>query len=465
MNHGASSAVDELARSVAAVLAAAPAVPALAGIGSELACVEAAASRGYFLPDEEELVRSRYAAYLSVRAALLESLAALGRLAGERENDWRERLPVFAAAFAAACVLMRATRFITGMAAGRPVVWKKLDEADPRTGLPRKSFTSLYRAASSAKVQARFIAAADFYFAHRGEILLLRGDPLLGPVVDLLAAEEPAIERRRRDALRRQVSYRWFSLVRRQRSAWKQVMFGFFELSGRAISELRQPGVKPSGAPKRVTAGMRAGLGGALRPGDVFVTRHDDALSNLFLPGFWPHAALYLGDDPPDGAARPAADPHADGWFLEARKDGVLFRPAAETLAVDAFVVIRPPLEAEDLAAALRRAADHAGKPFDFTFDFRSSERLACTELIYRAMHGIGPVRFRLCDVGGRLCLPAEAMLDQALGCGFRIVAAGGLRGERVLLGKAAEIAFHGSRQPLREDPGNPDSPTGSGSL
>jgi hypothetical protein len=75
-----------------------------------------------------------------------------------------------------------------------------------------------------------------------------------------------------------------------------------------------------------------------VKPGDVFVTRHDDALSNLFLPGFWPHAALFLGESvnrTPEWGELPAAD-ESDAWFLEAKKDGVKIRPMSETLALDA---------------------------------------------------------------------------------------------------------------------------------
>jgi hypothetical protein len=225
-------------------------------------------------------------------------------------------------------------------------------------------------------------------------------------------------------------------------------MFGLFEVSGRAVAELRQPGVKPRGAPKRVTADLLEGVLAEARPGDVFVTRHDDALSNLFLPGFWPHAALFLGSHEALGALgvehpRITAGGH---WFLEAKKDGVRVRPAAETLAVDAFLVMRPPLDGSALCQGLRRALGHEGKGYDFLFDFRTADRLVCTEVVYRGFNACGPVQFELRDVGGRLCLPAEELLDQALACGFRIVAAGGLEGRGLLTGGEAEAAFSATR-------------------
>ena len=438
-----------LERGAAAVLAAARALPSRDDLLPELGCVEAAGGRGYFLPDEEELIRLRYSQYLGLRAALGETLGVLAEISGQRGSDWHQRLPVFTAAFAAACVLMRVDRFLVKLAAGRPVVWKKLDEADPRAGIPRKSFTTIYKAISSPANLRRFLVAADFYQEHRDGILVLAADPVLGPVVELLLDEEAWIGRRRRDAVRSLVSYRWFSFLRRNRSAWKTVMAGLFEVSGRAVAELRQPGVKPRGAPKRVSAGMRAEIEARVLPGDVFVTRHDDAMSNLFLPGFWPHAALCLGS--PAELARLDLRPGGMGddgiWFLEAKKDGVRLREGRETLAVDAFVVLRPPLRDDVLAEALQRALGHVGKPYDFLFDFRTADRLVCTEVIYRGFHGCGPIRFRLKEVGGRLCLPAEELIDQALQSGFEIIAIGGLGSESVLWSEEAVAAFLKSRK------------------
>jgi hypothetical protein len=190
-------------------------------------------------------------------------------------------------------------------------------------------------------------------------------------------------------------------------------------------------------------------------PGDVFLTRHDDALSNLFLPGFWPHAAFFLGSesqraglglDLPAGLVGRARDPVV---FLEAKKDGVRFRPVEDTLEVDAFVVLRPPLAGEELAAVLERGMRHEGKRFDFSFDFRNADRLACTEVIYRAYHGTGNLGFSLVETGGRLCLPAEELIAQALEQGFRVVAACGLGKDEIVTGTRAELVLHGSRTAL----------------
>ena len=438
-------------RGAAAVLAAALAVPDAEALAEELAAAERASARGYFLPDEDLAVRLRYSQYLSLRSALLETLQELEEALGGDGPGWRGRLPVFVTAFAAACVLMRASRFVVDLAKDRPVVWKKLDEEDLPGGIPRKTFTALYQAASAAGNWRRFIPAADFYFAHHAEILALAGDPVIGPLVTLLENEEPGIERRRGEALKRLFAYRWFSFLRRHRSAWRQVMFGLFKISGSAIAELTQPGIKPPGAPKRMDAGLREGILGKAQPGDVFVTRHDDAVSNLFLPGFWPHAALYLGTSRDLQALGIECAFPDDGqrWFLEAKKDGVRFRNCDETLHVDACVLLRSPLGTGELSAALRRAMAHEGKPYDFLFDFRSQEVLACTEVIYRGFHGLGPVSFHLEEVGGRLCLPAEEMLNQAMDCGFRIIAAAGISGGKLLSGTKAVVAFHGSRLAL----------------
>lgn len=429
-------------KGAAALLAVASALPTPTALAADLASVEAALARGYFLPDEDERVRRRYVGYLSLRAVLLETLAELAAAAGAGTLEWRQRLPVFATAFATACVVARTNRFVTDLAGDKPLLWKKLDEADVVAGVPRKTFTTIFKSATRPTDLRRFLAATDFYFAHHEAIRALGTDPQLEAVVALLAVEEPLLERRRLDALRRLFAYRWFSFLRRQRSAWRQVMFGIFEASGRAISDLRQPGVKPAGAPKRITPELRAALPPHLQPGDVFVTRHDDAMSNWFLPGYWPHTALYLGSGADCARLGLPVAPGDGHWMLEAKKDGVLVRPLDETLGVDAFVALRPPLTEAEIATALHRALSHAGKPYDFLFDFRTADCLACSEVVYRGYHGIGPVRFRLEERGGRLCLSTEEFLRQSLAAGFQVIIAGGVCGGGLSFGAAAAAGF-----------------------
>jgi hypothetical protein len=189
---------------------------------------------------------------------------------------------------------------------------------------------------------------------------------------------------------------------------------------------------------------MRAELQPHLQPGDVLITRHDDAMSNWFLPGYWPHTALYLGSTEECGrVGLPLPEMAGDGpWLLEAKKDGVLYRPLGETLQVDAFLVLRPPLAEAERVIALRRAMSHAGKAYDFLFDFRTADRLACSEVAYRGFHGVGPVRFQLVERGGRLCLSTEELLRQALASGFRVIIAGGIGGGGLCFGAAAETAY-----------------------
>ncbi len=111
----------------------------------------------------------------------------------------------------------------------------------------------------------------------------------------------------------------------------------------------------------------------------------------------------------------------------------------SETLQVDAFAVLRPKLSDAELGTALSRALSHAGKLYDFVFDFSTADRLVCTEVIYRAYHGIGPITFDLAARAGRNCLSAEDFLNQALETDrFDLVALYGIEGDECVTGEAA---------------------------
>lgn len=420
-----------VARAARAVRSVASAIPRRDNMEQELVDAEVAQQRGHFLPDENERLCEIFARYLSARGILLEVVASIEPILDQlpegtdqnHESEWQCCMRTYIIGFTAAAMLVRSATYMVSFAQNRSVVWKKLDEAEPRYGIPVKSFTMVYKNLGSARRMYRFHEAMTFYEVYRDDITALSDDPLVGELVQILAHEEQFFETRKRNYLQKKWAYRRHSFKRRHISGYKKVMFHLFKFSGSAIAEMKQPFVKPTGQGKRVTKTTLDDLRPMLMAGDVIITRHDDALSNLFLPGFWPHAALYLGEQQErDALGVVLADRDnrclKAAQFLEAKKDGVLVRPFEETLLVDAFMVIRPRLDNKQRAQALNRALMHEGKLYDFMFDFRMADRLACTEVIYRGYHGIGPITFELRKHKGKLCLSAEDLIAQALDSG-----------------------------------------------
>ena len=181
-------------------------------------------------------------------------------------------------------------------------------------------------------------------------------------------------------------------------------------------------------------------MGKRLKPGDIIFERHEWYLSNLGLPGFWTHVALYIGtseerrdyfNDPEVrdwakgiGAGNddfeallrqryPAAYslsqmPKEGGHparILEAISEGVSFTSLEYSGAADSIGVIRPLLSKRDKAQAIMRAFHYSGRPYDFNFDFQTDSALVCSELIYKAYERGGGMKgmwFPITEVMGR---------------------------------------------------------------
>lgn len=385
---------------------------------------KAAEARGYYDPIEDERLRETYASYLAMRVAIWQTIQTLKPRFKRFQKGHplsQGELEAFGIAFCGAEIIVRTGEYLIGLARDRDIVWKKLDEAETRYGIKRKSFTRLYRQLTSHFTMNGFYQARDYFDENRDTVMKALSGEALSPVADILTTLNlPTASRG--DHLRRYRRFVNFSLRRRSISAGRNTLFALFEATGSDIAELKIPFVKNIGASKRVTSEVIEILKTQLRPGDVFITRHDDAMSNLFLPGYWPHGALYIGpsqtrlargiEDVSDGYKLSASE---DINILEAKKDGVLLRPIEETLQVDAFVVLRPKLSEAHINQALAKGLSHAGKLYDFIFNFATSDRLVCTEVIYRAYHGVGPISFTLSTKAGRNCLSAEDFLNQAI--------------------------------------------------
>ncbi len=78
------------------------------------------------------------------------------------------------------------------------------------------------------------------------------------------------------------------------------------------------------------------------------------------------------------------------------------------------------------MTAALGRVLAHEGKDYDFDFDFSRSDRLVCTEVVYRAFDGIGGMQLPLTIRAGRPTLSGGDLIALTLqgDTGWTLVAA-----------------------------------------
>jgi hypothetical protein len=156
----------------------------------------------------------------------------------------------------------------------------------------------------------------------------------------------------------------------------------------------------------------------SFQPGDFYITRKEWRMTNLGIPGFWTHSALYIGTaaererffDGPDITAWVMSQGIASGKFedlllatsdmyrnqrgydeqgeirvIEALNPGVIFNSIETSLDADGAAVFRPKLSKLDIAKAIHGSFTYTGQPYDFHFDFDSDTAMVCSELIYKA--------------------------------------------------------------------------------
>ena len=442
-----------LEKSVRALLSVSDLVPRKEELSVELEAATRAGERGYFTPDEDEVVRRRFAKYLQARAVLLEVLRDLRPRGARPQAEADDGLELFLVGFTAAMMLVRVGRFLVESYADQPMARAKLDEAEPRFGIPAHQFSEIYRSLSNPAKVYGFQRALFYAQSHRAELLGLAGNPNVADVLPLYEAEWDRVQWSLGRASQGVLKNRLHRMRNHPRQQLSRVLFSLMKWGGVTIADMQNPFHR-----KRVSTAIRQRAESLLEPGDVLITRHDDALSNWFLPGFWPHGALYIGSEKQrselgvrltNERSQKALDPFS---VLEAKKDGVLFRPVSETLHVDAFTVLRPRMNAEQRAESLHRAATHEGKLYDFSFNFGRADRLVCTEVVYRAFHGVGPFIFELQRHAGRMGLSAEDVLNTAIDAElFDVCCVYGTEGNRWVEGAEAREALIRSYRPATD--------------
>ncbi|MHC4068088.1 MAG: YiiX/YebB-like N1pC/P60 family cysteine hydrolase [Planctomycetota bacterium] len=170
-----------------------------------------------------------------------------------------------------------------------------------------------------------------------------------------------------------------------------------------------------------------------LIPGDILLERRNWYMSNIGIPGFWPHVALFVGtfedvDKSFEGLAMlegkspsdylreqypqacRALDTKDDDGFpnsvIEALRDGVIMTSVENSGHADYLAVLRPKLSSEEKFRAIVKAFSYWGRPYDYNFDFATDNELVCSELVYKSFQGSSNLNFELSMINGRMLLP-----------------------------------------------------------
>ncbi len=200
-----------------------------------------------------------------------------------------------------------------------------------------------------------------------------------------------------------------------------------------------------------LTAEDIAHIQSQLQPGDILFQRREWYMTNAGIPGYWTHAALYVGS--PDERTLFFDDDSVRAWVrqqgiasgsfeellgikfpdayvshssrdeflnqktvLEAISPGVVFQTLSKSLSCDGLGVVRPRLSKAHLAAAIATAFQYHGRGYDYNFDFLTDSTLVCSELIYKTfLPGAEQpgIAFKTEKIAGRLLTPANKMVKQ----------------------------------------------------
>jgi hypothetical protein len=309
----------------------------------------------------------------------------------------------FVLSFAALCGQVEAGLRLLDATAGKKVLAALFDEAMPSFGLPARTFSGLKRELGRAR-DLFFIPLGNEWY-ERWIVRHTTADAKLRPLLDRLDALRAHAHKRvltpttravenQVDVVKSKLFVRWFPL-QRDMAEWAG--------DTRFTKEER----------RLINDAQLAVLQARLKPGDIILERRNWYLSNVGLPGFWPHAALYVGTQaeilkaladvpevkesvgdlrqhfeklaPVAWAALGARD-HAghECRVIEAVSEGVVAASIEHSCAADYVAVLRPRVSPLMKLRAVERALLFWGRPYDFNFDFATDDQVVCSELVMK---------------------------------------------------------------------------------
>jgi len=168
-----------------------------------------------------------------------------------------------------------------------------------------------------------------------------------------------------------------------------------------------------------------------LQPGDILLGRKEWHVTNVGIPGFWTHAALYTGSiEYMNNYFNGIEELHGESFesylkkkfprvykqnqeldeegfkysVIESRTGGVMLTSLEDSANIDSLAVLRVNnISKSEQFKAIIQAFKYIGKPYDYDFNFITENLLVCSELIYRAYENINSIEINPKILSGRL--------------------------------------------------------------
>lgn len=132
-----------------------------------------------------------------------------------------------------------------------------------------------------------------------------------------------------------------------------------------------------------------------LRAGDILLEKTPFRLTDTFIPGYWGHAAIWIGTEPelrelgiwdhPAVQAHQARIREGHG-VVEALRSGVELNTLEHFMNIDDLAVLRQaPMEDAQRAKVILYTLNQLGKRYDFNFDAETTQKIFCSKLVYLA--------------------------------------------------------------------------------
>jgi hypothetical protein len=310
----------------------------------------------------------------------------------------------YALGFAGLCAQVEAGLRLVRAFTGNAVAQTLIDEAVPEMGLPSRTWSAVRNQLGRARDLLYVPVGAEWYGIwirrhlaadRRLPKFVERIDSWSTGALKALATPSVAGVQNKLELVQRELFHQWFPLQK-----------NFAEWAG---------DTRVAAADRRLVSDAQLEvMQTSLQCGDVILERRNWYLSNVGLPGFWPHAALYTGTAS-DIVTTLGADPEVtraygdlgayfgehfpEPWkmlgqpdekghahvILEAVSEGVVAASLEHSCAADYVAALRPRKTPLERARAIERAFSFYGRPYDFNFDFATDDVVVCSELVVKS--------------------------------------------------------------------------------